>query len=292
MKPVKIVLTVILVLLILFCIGLYAYGIIYQEKSYTDDLKLGIVALGAIASIGKLFSGSSGYTVRRNLKFFEEEYSELIRDSFAKGSSNDDPKSRKRLLCAVKYYNEDRFNKAAEILVDLRSRCRTANERFAVLFFTGLVFSDAGYYEEAVTAYEGIVAEGIATATVYNNLGHACLRTGNTERMLECFENALYYDPENGYAHNNLAQYYFREYDFDRAVEYAEQALKCNANMTEPLTLLAMIYSIKGDDEKAKKYKHKAITNGYPCEKLNAAIEIFKKQYEEDKSAEKEKAIV
>ena len=135
------------------------------------------------------------------------------------------------------------------------------------------------------------MAEGIATATVYNNLGHACLRTGNTERMLECFENALHFDPENSYAYNNFAQYYFREYEFDRAIEYAEQALKHNANMYEPATLLATIYSIRGDDEKAKKYKHKAIANGQDPERLNYAIELFKEQYAEDmKNSEKEPA--
>lgn len=291
MKPVKIILAVIIILLIVFCIGLYVYGITVQNKGFADDIKLGIVALGAVASLCKLFSADKGYNVRHNLKFFEKEYGEHLRDAFAPGSSNNDPKSRKKLLCAARYYNDDKLKKAADILVDLAPYCRTANESYAVRFFTGLVFSDAGFYEEAASSYENLVTEGIATATVYNNLGHIYLRIGNTERMLECFENALHFDPENSYAYNNFAQYYFREYEFDRAIEYAEQALKHNANMYEPATLLATIYSIRGDDEKAKKYKHKAIANGQDPERLNYAIELFKEQYAEDmKNSEKEPA--
>ena len=62
-----------------------------------------------------------------------------------------------------------------------------------------------GEYEEAIGHYEAVLAEGLASADLYYNLGNAYYRTGQMGLAILNYERALRLDPAMGDARENLA---------------------------------------------------------------------------------------
>ena len=74
---------------------------------------------------------------RKSRKFYEEVYRDALEEAFARK-----PFRRRRLLRAVRLYNEDHYRQALRILYRLRRKCREIADTRAVLLFTGLCYTD------------------------------------------------------------------------------------------------------------------------------------------------------
>lgn len=263
---VKKIVTVILILLILFTVGYAVYGVMNGQALSELLPRAVIIVCGALASLFKM----KGKDARRPLSFYEAQYSAQLKNAFARDSS-----SRKKLLCAIRLYNEDRFGKAINKLIKLTQKCNTAEDIYAVYIFLGLIFTDADMYPEALHAYQVIIDRGAADGEVYNNLGYVYTVTKDSENAISNYRQALRYDPKNAQAYHNIASIYFDAYRFDDAIEYLNKALECAPNMRQALALLAVIYSKLEKKEEADKYFHMAVAQGHNAEALKAAIKRY-----------------
>lgn len=276
---VKKIVTVILILLILFTVGYAVYGIMNGQALSELLPRAVIIICGALGTLFKM----KGKDVRRPLSFYESQYPAQLKNAFV-----NDKASRKKLLCAIRLYNEDRFGKAINKLIKLTQKCNTAEDIYAVYIFLGLIFTDADMYPEAVHAYQVIIDRGVADGEVYNNLGYVYTVTKDSENAIANYRQALRYDPKNAQAYHNIASIYFDNYCFDEAIEYSNKALECAPNMRHTLALLAIIYSKIDNDEEADKYFHMAVAQGHNAESLRAAIKRYAALSEEDWNKENE----
>jgi tetratricopeptide (TPR) repeat protein len=90
--------------------------------------------------------------------------------------------------------------------------------------------------------------------------GFTCLWANiHTEKAIENYERALELAPNHAPALSNLANIYFEQSRFEEAIASAEKALEAEPSFYQASTLLAIIHSINGDEENAKKYFHMAI---------------------------------
>ncbi len=265
-KLIRIILTVVLIALLAFGVGLYVVEITTKGVDPIKNLPklLSIVAV-CIVGILRLYLG--GGARRRGLGYYERQYEEYLKNAFS-----EHPMHRKKLLCAVRLYNEDKYRKAIKYLTELQSCCDHTDDYYAVGLFLGLVLTDMGNESAAVEVYNSLLRMGITSTTIYGNLGSLHSSLGNYDDAIACMHLSIQNDEKNPAPYNNLAKLYFDTYDFENAKTYAMKALEINHKMRQSATLLAIIHTLEGDAENAKKYSHIALASGESPERLQATI--------------------
>lgn len=266
-----------LLALIVVAVAFYVIDIVRNDtpadKYLFRMLAAVFICLGGLARIF-----SPGVKSGRGLRFYEIQYQKEIRNAFF-----DAPSCKRRLLTALKLYNENKLDKAAKILIDLRPSCKTKDDFHVVDLFVALCMTDMGFYEEAAHTYNKMIENNLATSTVYGNLGSLYSKMGNYDDAIRAFRLSMQNDEKNPYPYNNLAKLYFDTFDFENAKIYAKKALELNHKFRQPATLLAIVYSLENDKVNAEKYFHIAISSGETPERLKAALEHYKAMQSESK---------
>ena len=259
---------ILLVLVIIAIVGLYFYDLFVNHTEPTSNLfrTLSVVCI-CIAGLIRSFSDKS----RRSLDFYDKQYPDILKDAFTS-----QPFWRNKLLCAVRLYNENNYDKALKYLLDLKHRCNSAQDHYAVNLFAALCFTDMKLYEHAQTIYQQLINMDIANSRIFSNLGNVQMKSGEHLKALQNYQHALYYDRDNAYAHNNIAQAHFQMHEFQEAIPYALKALEINPKLHQASALLAIIYTLLGDRENSEKYFHIAISSGRDPKDLKEAIEYYR----------------
>ena len=266
------------ILMILAVLSLYVYDVRVGSASPTQHLfrTLSIVFL-CLAGLVR-----TGENRRQSLEFYDAQYPEILKDAFTS-----QPFWRKKLLCAVRLYNEGNYDKALKYLTDMKQRSQTPQDHYAVNLFAALCFTELGLYDHAERVYLQLVNADLATSRVYSNLGHVQMEKGEYQRALRNYQEALEYDRDNAYAYNNIAQAHFQMHEFDEAIPHALKALELKPKMHQASSLLAVIYTLKEDKENSEKYFHIAISSGRDPKELKEYIEYFRSaQHTLDKEVE------
>lgn len=90
---------------------------------------------------------------------------------------------------------------------------------------------------------------------IWLNIGTYYQEEGREQLAVQCYQNALALNPDNGYANYNMATYYRnRIKDPDTAKKYYLKAIALNPNDGDAPTILGRMYADEGDREKAIEY--------------------------------------
>ncbi len=269
-KAVKIICTALFIVLILLGIGLYCYDVFCKDKSPSENLfKLIMLTITGVAGLVKLYAGGAK---RRNLAFYEGTYSTEIGNAF-----ENNPTARKALLKALRSYNEERFYAAIKALTSLRQKCVTHADFYSVELFIALSYTDMGISQSAVSVYEGMLRNGLSSASVYGNLGSLYASLGMKDEAMEAYTVAINTYPDAHIAYNNLAQLEFKLGDMESAKAHALRAVEINYKNYQASTLLALIYMLEGNVEEETRYTQMAIGAGQNITKLEVVKEYFKR---------------
>ncbi len=271
----------ILVVLILAVVVVYVFDIVRNETTPTKHL---FSALAAVAlCVGGIIRACMPSGKRKSLSFYESQYTDVLKNAFSNS-----PLNRKKLLCAIRLYNENNFDKALKYLGQLQPECKDREDFEAVGIFLALIFTDTKSYEDAATIYNQLIDMGITSSRIYSNLGHVYSQMGNKGDAIANLRLAIQNDPKNAYTYNNLASLYFDTYDFERAKKYAKDALDINHKFRQSASLLAIIYALEENAEEQKKYTHIALSCGETSERLQQAIAHFKESADLDSDGTEE----
>ena len=264
---VKIIVTAVLIALIVASIALYVVDIILNNTPPTENLFKALAAV--FICLGSLvrMNVKKG---RRSLSYYESRYYEQIKNAFV-----DSPMNKKKLLCAIRLYNEDNFGKALKYLNALKQACKTRDDLYVVGLFTALVFTDANCYEDAIYIYNALLNMNITSSTIYGNLGHLYSGMGNHKDAISMLHLSIQNDENNPSPYHNLAKLYFDTYDFENAKKYATKALDINQKFRPSASLLAIIYSLEDDNANYEKYFHIAISCGEDPARLQSTIKRY-----------------
>ena len=269
-KVMRIIFSIVLILLIVASVAFYVADIVLNNTSATDNLfKMLAAVIICLSALIRLFYAKAKR--RRNLAFYQSEYADFVNQAFLNS-----PFHKKKLLCAIRLYNEDNLTKALKYLGQLKPVCKTKNDAYAVGLFIGLVLTDMNLPKEAIDVYQQLLDLNIATSTIYGNLGSIHSGLGNYSDAITYSRLAIQNDEKNPAPYNNLAKLYFDNFDFDNAKRYALEALNINHKFRPSASLLAIIYSLEEDRSNEEKYSHIAISSGENPQRLKNAIEYYK----------------
>lgn len=275
------IIRIVLVLLVVAVIGLYVYDVVWNDVPPTKKIfRAGTVALMGILAFVRTFQIKR----RKPLAFYESQYADILENAF-----QTQPFWKKKLLCAIRLYNENQYEKSIKYLLDLKHRAQNTQDHYALNLFLGLAFTDLGMYDNAIRAYRQLTSTGNANSRIYSNLGHVLMKTGDQDNALYNYQCALEYDRNNAYAYNNIAQAYFQMHELEQSIPYAKKALEINPKMHQASALLAITHALLADKEQAEKYFHIAISSGRDPKELKEAIDYYKTaQYATEENADAE----
>lgn len=248
----------------------YVYDINVNQTPPGKNL-FRMVSILFVCFIG--FNRANGSANRRSLQYYDAQYAEILKNAFIS-----QPFWRNKLLCAVRLYNENNYDKALKYLFDMKQRCQTKEDSYAVMLFAALCFTEMGLYDHAEKTYMQLILAQNADSRIFSNLGNVLNNKGDYERAIQNFEHALEYDRNNEFAYNNIAQAHFQMHKLEEAIPYAEKALEINPKMRQASSLLAIIYDLMENKEKSEHYFHIAISSGYDATELKQAIEYFRSE--------------
>ena len=267
----KIIIGVVIALILpIICIGM-----IISEVQSTGTLSSrgiimsAVILLSEISFCIKYFGPIVKMKGRSAPKNYEEIYRDIISDAFV---SDDQKKDRAQLIDAIRLYNQDKFNSSLLKLSALMPKCTNDKEKYAVMIFTALNFTDGGATDSAIDVYKNILEFRNDSSTVYSNLGILYNSKGDLKNALDSYKKAVECDPDNPYAYNNIASVFLRNAEYDKAIPFAIKALELKSNLTAASNSLAICYSVLGDKELADKYFKISVTNGVNAEKLSRTI--------------------
>lgn len=270
-------LIVIFILLAIASIGFYVYDITANGTPYTENLfKVVIVVVSFGASIAKLLSGSTSKTP---LSFYEKHYAKELDGVFTR-----DPKTRKKLLEAIRLFNENKYSKAIPAFEKLKGLRPSKRDLSAICFFSALCYDEWGLIDEAIKEYCQVLANDPQNATALSNLGILYANKSDFVNAEECYQKAIEINPKNHFAINNLAQLYYREGEYEGAVEYSLNALEICPNFKPSASLLAIIYGGYGYEKEYGKYLKIAIQEGADKETIEMLAEAVSESIDEDQT--------
>ncbi len=268
MKKSKIIGCIVIVLAMLAVIGLYVYEVVFLKKPYTENLtKFLAIFVGLVGTMVKLFAGNSR---RRPLEFYSKQYDEEIRYAF-----KDNKLARKKLLCALRLYNENNYKKAIKYFTQLTKEIQNEHDAYAVYVFAANCFSECGIHNEAIKIYYQLLNHIPHNATIHSNLSFEHLKDGNFDLALQHADEAIRLDPYFHWAYMNKANCYFYQNKIDETIESALKALELKNNDTNSAGLLAIAYTLKNDKQNSEKYFRITVNNGKNPQDINDAIEFY-----------------
>lgn len=280
-KALKIILTAIFICLIALTVAFYVFDIVKNDsppsKNIFRTLALIFALLAGIVRV-QAIGGK-----RRSLDYYKVQYAEQLGSAFEDSFLN-----QKKLLCAIRLYNEGNNTKALKYLSQLKPICNTRDDVYAVGLFIALTLTDMRLENEAAEIYKQMISMNVVSTTVYGNLGHIYASLGNYDDATSYLRLAIESDEKNPVPYSNLAKMYFDTYDFENAKNYALDALEINHKFRQPATLLAIIYSLENDIPNADKYSLIATSNGETPERLKSAIERYKAAMSEKDESDNE----
>ena len=263
---------------IIFMIGIlafYIWDVLFNNTPITKNLFRFLIIEFLLFSTLLRISGTLG---RQDNDFYEKQYEEEIGDAFK------DNILRKKLICAIRLYNENNFRKAIKYLTELKRDCKNPDDYKSVYLFTALCYTDLGAVYPAIEEYRELIKIVPEYFRAYSNLGILYEDCGDFKNANLNFMKSIELKPDNHFAYNNAAHCYFKQHNFDMAIQLANKALEINNNFKQSLSLLAIIYYILKDNENCEKYFHMAVSAGENADELKELFEIYTIEFNNSKS--------
>jgi Flp pilus assembly protein TadD len=278
----KTICIILVIALMIAALGFYLWEVITKGES-DNLLSLLAVEFSLLATLVRVFKG--GRRSRRPLSFYEAHYSKELGRAF-----EGQPKNRKKLLGALRLYNENRYDLAISDLKSLYRECRNTYDKQAVLLFTALCYDDSERKIDAIEKYEALLIENPDHATALGNLAILYMGDGKYTEAEKLYLRAMDIAPEEALAYHNLASLYYRMKDYERAKAFAHTALEKKQNMYQASALLSILYALTNDAKKSQYYFEHAVSNGQNARNLRATIDRKLEEQEDFKRYERDLA--
>lgn len=249
---------VIIWILNILVIGSAATMVIY-EVFFAEEMNTKMLVKASIVFL-TYFLGMFGIVRKKSVfdyKVYEDIYGDIIRNAF-----ENDKRSYHQLMKAISLYNDNKNQKAIEVLDKLKPMCSNYQDFSAVLMFKALCHKDFKQYNHVVATYEELLKMDHSNSRAWSNLGIAYTHIKRTDLAEQAYLNAITYDRNNAFAHNNMAVFYVDNGEPEKGLERALEALRLNNRLYQAMSAAAMCYAHMGNREEAYKYCKMYRANG------------------------------
>ena len=168
----------------------------------------------------------------------------------------------------------DVTSSADDIVAEIKRMLENAEDSVFANIIAAKVYSEIGYFEEALERYRLLSKLDPKNVLIFRNLGILYQHYRYYTEAEDAFAKALQLDSKNGELYFLLAEVCAEQQKFGDAIKNYQKAIKNGEDTGEVLLNLAMAYEGKGDKENAKKYLQEVISN-YPKSKAAQAAKEY-----------------
>lgn len=158
------------------------------------------------------------------------------------------------LMMGVANWKEGNHEKACEPLqAALAIAKKSGHKAHQALCYKAiaLVKSDSGKNDEAIQAYNQVVALAPENVTIWNNIGSLYQKVGQFDQAFNAFNNALKQDPNDPVSWNGLGSVYASTGQLDDAIGCFRKAIQFNAGYMTPWVKLGNVLLRQNRNEDA-----------------------------------------
>jgi tetratricopeptide (TPR) repeat protein len=123
----------------------------------------------------------------------------------------------------------------------------------------GRIYDETYNYDEAIDLYERAIINGVKSALIYHQLGHALLSAGKTEEAIQSFEESISIEPNQFMPYESLGDVYSSKKEFKKAIQYYTKALSIDKKKPDIYSKLAVAYIKDGEPDRAIEVYKKVI---------------------------------
>jgi tetratricopeptide (TPR) repeat protein len=131
-------------------------------------------------------------------------------------------------------------------------------EEAMVHYYKGVVYVDAGHFNEAIVQYREAITLQPNFAFLYNNLGVALAEAGHIADAADAYREAIRLDPSHTGAHNNLGMVLLKTGRSDDAAIQFREAIRLQPDFANAHFRLARILEEKGSMAEANHHYRRA----------------------------------
>jgi len=144
-----------------------------------------------------------------------------------------------------------RVSNAIRVKPDFVRQGGSASGMTEAHFNRGFAYNNSGDYQKAIESFKEAIRLKPDDVYVHFNLGLAYNNSGDYQKAIESFKEAIRLKPDDVYAHYNLGLAYSNSGDYQKAIESFKEAIRLKPDDVYAHYNLGLAYSNSGDYQKA-----------------------------------------
>ena len=156
-----------------------------------------------------------------------------------------------------------KYSKAETLLTDALNHSDIRQNQLFCTEWLGHVYEELHLDTKTMWCYRRSAELAPDDPEVQTRLGQAYMEQGSLDKAEYCFNQALHYDPNNGYSYYNLAIIKKLRGEDSAALDTMHSARRINENHPLVQAELALFYAMDGDEQQSTEYMKKSILCGY-----------------------------
>jgi tetratricopeptide (TPR) repeat protein len=130
--------------------------------------------------------------------------------------------------------------------------------KYQNLLYAGSCYSEVDK-NKSIDVFKQLIGKNTPQVPVYSSIVGEYAQLKDTANMINWLQKGMEALPEENYFSNNLFSIYLDRNDLDGAINAMKSSLNNNPNNAGTLTIIARLFTQKGDTETAKEYFDKAL---------------------------------
>ena len=156
--------------------------------------------------------------------------------------------TRELLLQAEQNFNESKYDEALKAYQQVLAESPLIYQLHVNI---GNCYLGMGEYDKAIAEYEVFLEQEPDYSPVLSKLGEVYVRKGDFDTAMGYFQKVIELSPEDHTTYYNIAEIYFDSGEVDKAIEYYQKTVEINPDWGKGHLKLGYAYLNKGDNEQA-----------------------------------------
>ncbi len=156
--------------------------------------------------------------------------------------------TRQLILQAEQNFNSGKYNEALQAYQQVLAENPSI---YQLHVNVGSCYLELGEYDKAIAEYEAFLEQEPDYSPVLSKLGETYVRKGDFDQAVGYFQKVIEHSPDEHTTYYNIAEIYFDSGDVDKAIEYYQKALEVKPDWGKGHLKLGYAYLNKGDNEQA-----------------------------------------